>query len=170
MNPAPRDGSATASAETRVILVGRTGLDAALRLDPGIELVRARTPIDALGELADRIDEQTPSPVTLVLGPDADPGPRAASFIRSVRLIEPAARILIVGTATRGVYDGAIVPTPATTAATLRDLVRPTRAETPTNGAAHSPGPRHEPAPTSAPTRADNSPSAPAMPSPVVTA
>jgi diguanylate cyclase (GGDEF)-like protein len=39
--------------EIRVILVGKTGLDAALRLDPTLEVVRAGTPLEAVGEVSD---------------------------------------------------------------------------------------------------------------------
>ena len=49
------------SSEIRVILVGQTGLDAALRRDPAIELIRSRTPLDAIGELADPIVDTSPT-------------------------------------------------------------------------------------------------------------
>ena len=44
----------TDSGALRVILVGRTGLEATLRLDEQLELVRFSTPIAASGEAAGR--------------------------------------------------------------------------------------------------------------------
>ncbi len=80
-------------APLRVILVGRTGLDAALRLDSAIELIRARTPLQALGELSDPIDETSPADVTVVVGPDAAVGQYASDFVEGLRLIEPRVRV-----------------------------------------------------------------------------
>lgn len=82
-------------APLRVILVGRTGLDAALRLDSAIELIRARTPLEALGELSDPIDESSPAEVTVVVGADAAVGQYASDFVDGLRLVEPRVRIYI---------------------------------------------------------------------------
>jgi diguanylate cyclase (GGDEF)-like protein len=82
-------------APLRVILVGRTGLDAALRLDSAIELIRARTPLEALGELSDPIDESSPAEVTVVVGADAAVGQYASDFVDGLRLVEPHVRIYI---------------------------------------------------------------------------
>jgi diguanylate cyclase (GGDEF)-like protein len=99
-----------------VILVGRTGLDAALRLDEAFELARVRTPHDAMGELANPLDEQTPAATVVVVGAEIesdllDPPPLATSdgtpipgrerlveFIRALRLVNPAVRVLGVET------------------------------------------------------------------------
>lgn len=98
----------------RIILVGRTGLDAALRLDEAFELARVRTPHDALGELATPLDEFTPAATAVVVGHDVEaellkhvsnrmapvegtPIPnreRLVDFIRGLRLVNPAVRIL----------------------------------------------------------------------------
>src|SRR5262245_65583798 len=55
------------SNDLRVILVGRTGLDAALRLDPQIELVRVQTPLEAVGELTWPVDASAASRAVVVV-------------------------------------------------------------------------------------------------------
>ncbi|HYE02427.1 MAG TPA: GGDEF domain-containing protein [Phycisphaerales bacterium] len=117
-------GDAAASPWLRVILVGRTGLEAALRLDPAIELVRARTAVEAVGELADRIDEESPEAVTVVVGHDADPGDEARAFVEGLRIVEPKVRVVVVGESARGVYDEAVQVTPQTPPETIRRVVR----------------------------------------------
>jgi hypothetical protein len=64
----------------RVILVGRTGLDAKLRLDPGVELVRAKTAIDAVGELSNPIDPEAQSQSVVIVAPGC--GPRRTGALR----------------------------------------------------------------------------------------
>lgn len=87
--------------DMRVILVGRTGLDQKLRLDPRFELVRVKTPLEALGELATPTPD-APADAVVVLGPDAHPGagPRAGEpmdeFLKGVRAVDPKARVLAV--------------------------------------------------------------------------
>lgn len=98
--------------DTRVILVGRTGLDAALRLDSGVDLIRVRTPLEALGELATPIDQATPQRAVVVLageaqrsvadvvdlpeGEGAPPHERVREYVRSLRQIDPGVRIVSV--------------------------------------------------------------------------
>jgi diguanylate cyclase (GGDEF)-like protein len=116
----------------RVILIGRTGLDARLRLDPTLELLRAATPLEALGELSLLLQSsanpesdaspttQAPAPV-LLLAPSADPtftGPNGQrelhEFVASVKRLAPLARVLYVGRAQDlpglAVLDGTIAP------------------------------------------------------------
>ncbi|HZW08802.1 MAG TPA: GGDEF domain-containing protein [Phycisphaerales bacterium] len=95
----------------RVILLGRTGLDSALRRDPGVELVRARTPLDALGELSDPMEGRS----VVIVDPDAEPaasGPGdLAEFIAGLRRVDPGVRVLRVshnGAALPSGYDGGI--------------------------------------------------------------
>lgn len=64
--PAPTPAPALAIADTRVILAGRTGLDAALRLDQTLELVRVATLIEAVAEVAMPLPGQ-PEGVTVVV-------------------------------------------------------------------------------------------------------
>jgi diguanylate cyclase (GGDEF)-like protein len=56
---------------SRVVLVGRTGLDARLRTDQGLELIRARTGFDAIGELANPIGP-VPGRTVVIVGAGAD--------------------------------------------------------------------------------------------------
>jgi diguanylate cyclase (GGDEF)-like protein len=109
-------------APLRVILVGRTGLDARLRLDSGLELVRVRTALEAVGELSDPLDREAPGPAVVIVSPDADPAgaahidaARAREFTGALRLLDPQVRVLRLeagdGSApSRGGYDGVISP------------------------------------------------------------
>src|ERR1051326_2514452 len=109
-------------APLRVILVGRTGLDARLRLDSGVELVRVRTALEAVGELSDPLDQSDPGQAVVIVSPDADPAgaahtdtARAKEFTGALRLLDPQVRILRLeagdGSApSRGGYDGVISP------------------------------------------------------------
>lgn len=125
----------------RVILVGRTGLDAKLRLDSGVELVRARSALDAVGEVGEAGGGGVP---VVIVSADADPavsrGPdgrvvedphRAAEFLAALRRVEPGVRVLRVespdGSApARAGYDG-IVDAQAS-AESLREAIRGTSA------------------------------------------
>lgn len=90
----------------RVILVGRTGLDQALRRDAEIELVRARDSIDALGELSDPIDETSPARTAVVVSGESEPvGEELVSFLAALRRVDPFVRVLRVGGMKPG-YDG----------------------------------------------------------------
>jgi diguanylate cyclase (GGDEF)-like protein len=85
--------------EVRVILVGRTGLDAKLRLDQQVELVRARTPLDAVGELADPIGEPSIHRTVVIVGEPADGGHRlphpeaSQDLVRGLRLVDPDVKV-----------------------------------------------------------------------------
>ena len=84
----------------RIILVGRTGLDARLRLDPTVELVRAQDSLQAIGELADPIDLDSPARSVVVVAPGAEPQPHdgqggsLAEVIDALRVIDPEVRVL----------------------------------------------------------------------------
>ncbi len=90
----------------RVILVGRTGLDAALRLDETIELIRVRTALEALGELAAPIEGHRAGVTTVVLGPDIvqrlretapaglDEVAALEEFVIGLRHVDPDARVI----------------------------------------------------------------------------
>lgn len=103
--------------DLRVILVGQTGLDAMLRRDPGLELIRARTPLDALGELADPMGPTNPGSAVVIVDPRSEPGtPEAGElteFLAGLRRVDPAVRVLRVarnGDATPAGYDGQVEP------------------------------------------------------------
>lgn len=113
----------------RVVVVGHTamaGVDAALRSDRGIELVRARTPLAAIGEAADPIDESSPADLTVVVSPEAVAPDRAASFVRAIRRVDEHAKLLCLGEHVIDGFDGRTSPQ------TVRDDVR------------HAPAPRPE--------------------------
>jgi diguanylate cyclase (GGDEF)-like protein len=94
----------------RVILVGRTGLDQTLRRDGSIELIRARDTIDAIGELSDPIDTDSPAHAAVLVAGSIEPSAdELASFIASLRLIDAAVRVLRVGTPDPR-YDGCVDP------------------------------------------------------------
>ncbi|MBX3377949.1 MAG: GGDEF domain-containing protein [Phycisphaeraceae bacterium] len=115
-------------AETvRVVLVGRTGLDGRLRLDPDVELVRVRTPLEAVGELADpTMGGGRPGRCVVIIAPDADPAIRRAAdgsvhedhartgeFLAALRHIDPQVRVLRLETSdgeapARAGYDGVV--------------------------------------------------------------
>ncbi|MAO23032.1 MAG: hypothetical protein CMJ35_11450 [Phycisphaerae bacterium] len=82
----------------RVILVGRTGLDQSLRRDAQIELIRCRETIEAIGELGDPIDHESPSQPVVIVSPDAigEETRERKQFVNALRLINPSVRVLIV--------------------------------------------------------------------------
>ncbi|MCE7974668.1 MAG: GGDEF domain-containing protein [Leptolyngbya sp. PLA1] len=90
-----------------MVLLGRTGLDAALRLDPGIELVRVKTPLEAIGEVANPIDDQSPARAVVVVGTkvkELEERPEsAADFVSSLRVAHPG--IVVIG-----VQNGLVLP------------------------------------------------------------
>ncbi|MFN7020108.1 MAG: diguanylate cyclase [Phycisphaerales bacterium] len=93
----------------RVVVVGHTalhGVDAALRLDGDIELVRARTPLAAIGELADPIDDRSPARAVVVVSPEAVAEERARAFADSARRVVPHARILTLAKHVPDGFDG----------------------------------------------------------------
>ncbi len=97
-------------ARWRVILVGRTGLDQTLRRRDDIELIRARDTLDAIGELADPIDEHSPDRAAVLVSPDADPEDHEhAHFVDSLRLVDDSVRVIRVGEP-HALYDAHVHP------------------------------------------------------------
>lgn len=80
-----------------VVLVGRTDLDSALRHDPGVQLARVRTPIDAVGEFAEMVDPENPCPSAVVVGPGMLAAGEAADFAHAMRTIDPEVRLIGMG-------------------------------------------------------------------------
>jgi diguanylate cyclase (GGDEF)-like protein len=110
----------------RVILVGRTGLDGRLRLDPDVELVRVKSPLEAVGELAETWRGAAPGKSVVIVAPDADPAirrdtsgvshedhARTGEFLAALRHIDPQVRVLRLETSegdapARAGYDGVV--------------------------------------------------------------
>lgn len=93
-------GAEMAARGTRVVVVGRTalaGVDAVLRRERDIELVRAGTPIAAIGEAAAPIEPTGEMDLTVIVSPEALAAPRAAAFARAVQRIDERARLLCLG-------------------------------------------------------------------------
>lgn len=90
----------------RVILVGKTGIDAQLRRDRSIEVVSATTPMEAIGHLSQRhLGQSGPSVVLVGTDVDAELSSAAATgsssrhtplerFITGLRTVEPAVRVV----------------------------------------------------------------------------
>lgn len=89
----------------RVVLIGRTGLDAKLRLDPAIELIRARTALDAVGEVAEGMRHNDDMTTVAVVAAGSDPGSPASEdgpedpgkrreFLAALRRVDPKIRVL----------------------------------------------------------------------------
>ncbi len=93
----PNAASATdASGRLRVILVGTCPIDRVLRRDPDIELIRAQTPLLAIGELSQPIDEDSPASSVILLSEQCLPEAHAAPFVEAVARIDAHARILAI--------------------------------------------------------------------------
>lgn len=93
----------------RVILVGRTGLDQALRRDANIELIRCRETIEAIGELGDPIDHESPAQAVVIVNADAleDEPTQRKRFVNALRLVDPGVCVMIVNE-TDHTFDGVL--------------------------------------------------------------
>ncbi len=129
-----------------VVLVGRTDLDGALRHDPGVQLARVRTPIDAVGEFAEMVDPDRPCPSAVVVGPGVLQASEAEDFAHAMRTIDPEVRLIGMGPqdGAAGAFD-ATLPARADAASLRRlllldpDSVAAAHAHEPANHAAHPP-------------------------------
>lgn len=95
----------------RVIAVGPTGLEQTLRRDASVELIRARTPMDALGELADPIDDESPALTVVVVSTVADSGDTASertAFAAALRSLDPTVRVVRTGTGPAQSFDATV--------------------------------------------------------------
>jgi diguanylate cyclase (GGDEF)-like protein len=94
----PSRSASNAHNPWRVILVGRTGLDQTLRRDANIELIRTRDSIEAIGELGDPIDHESPAQSIVIVSTDAieDEPMQRKRFINALRLVDPGVCVMIV--------------------------------------------------------------------------
>lgn len=136
-------------ADLRVIVVGRGAVESRLRKDASIELIRAREPLDAIGELAHPIDDESPRRTAVLTPRGAVPAHEESEFIAALRRVDPTAFLIAlqatVGGADAGATDGlydAVAPA-WLDAAELRRLT--------SNGRASAPAPTAPPAPRPAP-------------------
>ena len=100
--------------QRRVILVGRTGLDHALRTLPDTELVRAASSLHAIGELSDPAPGlESADPVVIVgrLPQAPDPAASPEQLIAALRTIAPQTRVLATTDTHRpDAYEAALDP------------------------------------------------------------
>lgn len=159
----------------RAILVGRTGLDQALRRDPSIEVVRAGDAFDAVGELGDPIDDESPRRAVVVVGAGGEPTDDiggADAFRDALRRVDAQVRVVAVDVAQDADrYD--LKVSPGLDAAGFREAcaAAPMRATGTDAVVVHGPvaadPPReHAPEPTLEPQRPEPKPSEPQRPEP----
>lgn len=130
----------TNSKMTKVVLVGRTGIDAALRADPSLELVRIHETLDAIGEVAFATSSHDNPPV-VVIAPEvldslrAEKNPSRSElrdFVDALRVANPGVRI--VGVSEDGQADAAMdgmLKAPASPESIRRVLFASARVEPP---------------------------------------
>ncbi|MCU0688460.1 MAG: GGDEF domain-containing protein [Phycisphaerales bacterium] len=107
----------------RVILAGRTGLEAQLRKDPGIELIRTRTAFECLGELSEPIDAESPDRCVVIVGTDVAKTVVSRELTHAIKHLKPDAIALLAidGGGQDPSFDGTI--SPSADAAILRDVL-----------------------------------------------
>ncbi|MFZ4572762.1 MAG: GGDEF domain-containing protein [Phycisphaerales bacterium] len=111
---------------TRVVLVGRTGIDSALRADSSLMLVRVHSALDAIGEVAFPVSESELSPVVVLArevqaelcgaSQSSAAGGRLGEFVESLRGLCPGVRVVAMsdgGPLPFSVLFDAIVPSEA---------------------------------------------------------
>jgi len=133
--------------QRRVILVGRTGLDHALRTLPDTELVRAANSLHAIGELSDPAPGlESAAPVVIVgrLPETPDPAASPDQLVAALRTVAPDVRVLATTDALRpDAYEAALDPhaDPATVRESLlRLLDEPPRTPEPAQTPTRAPG------------------------------
>lgn len=127
---------ARAEAVVRVILVGQTGLDVQLRRQAGVELIRAKGPLEAIGELAGVNGSVESLPTVVIVATESDRaaseglGTSADEMVDGLRLVDPHVRVLLMladdktlpAPAEVAAYDGFVTPS-----ASVEELMRAIR-------------------------------------------
>lgn len=109
----PARGAHASKHASRVVLVGRTGLDEAARSANGAEVLRAQTLLDGVAEVAVPLGVDSPRACIVLVADDAmEQGERVAGpgagveFVSAVRRAAPGAKVYRVGTVVDGAFDG----------------------------------------------------------------
>ncbi len=109
----------------RVVLLGQTGVEAALRADEGIETVIARTPLEAVGEVASPPASSVARPTVVLVGPGGEPALQTGAFLSAIRDANPSALLVRIGRDDRcheALYDAVVEEA---SGETIREMIRP---------------------------------------------
>jgi len=107
-----KTGDGESGPSLRVIVVGASGVEQRLRRDASLELVRARSALEAVGELGDPIAEDSPRDAVVLVAPEAEPE-GLDRFLAGLRVVDPGVTVLRLdraGEGARGLdgYDGSV--------------------------------------------------------------
>lgn len=94
------------TAPLRVLVVGRDGIERSLRRDPSLEVLRARTATDAIGELGLASTDGETGPICVLLAPGVVDAPDEAGWLTAMRRVLPQARFASLGGPARPGFDG----------------------------------------------------------------
>jgi diguanylate cyclase (GGDEF)-like protein len=100
--------SAPAQPDLRVLIVGRDDIERSLRRDPALELLRARSGTDAIGELGLARHDHAGAPMCVLLAPGAVEEGGLDGWLDAMRGIDPDARFVSLGGASHPGFDGRI--------------------------------------------------------------
>lgn len=95
--------------DLRVLLVGRSPAENRLRSDPRLELVRARSAFDAIGELS-LADPAGPEHTLVLVDENTIDAARAPALVAALRRVEPRARIARLASAPAGAAGAGVQP------------------------------------------------------------
>ncbi|MEM9560157.1 MAG: diguanylate cyclase [Planctomycetota bacterium] len=115
MSALSRSTPGRAEPALRVLTLGATGFEQALRLRADVELVRCADALEAVGELSDPIDALSPVPAVVLVSHVADlGGVGAQDLCESLRRVDPGVRIVALARASqaidRALYDEVLDP------------------------------------------------------------
>ncbi len=94
-NPPGATSPPIAAERLRVVLVGNTGLDQSLRREPSLELYRARSSFEAVGELGTPLGPDSPNAAVVIVAPGTVTQEEVTALARALRRLDP--EVCIVG-------------------------------------------------------------------------
>ena len=94
------------NASLRVLMVGRDDIERSLRRDPTLEILRARSATDAIGELGLASIDGEAAPICVLLAPGVVDAQDEAGWLNAMRSVQPAARFASLGGTSRPGFDG----------------------------------------------------------------